>query len=317
MRAEEIAQRFALGGSARLSDGPVARGMQGEVWRLDTSDGRWAVKVPFRTVTEAGVALGTLLAEAAYARGVPTPLVRRTVEGDVLAVLAGGEPDATVRVHGWVDVLPPDDQLDPGLVGATVAAMHGLDVDVPAVLDGWHHEPVGATGWDELCVAARADGAPFAGRLVALRDELVALDAWVEPPGELHGCHRDLWSDNLRPTAGGGICVLDWDESGPADRSHELACVLFEFARRNAGRARELSTAYQQAGGPGRVTRRSDFSMLITELGHIMELAGWAWLRPDVPWLGPSAADAWISEGLDDPHTRAVLDRLLAASSTT
>ena len=180
MRAEEIAQRFALGGSARLSDGPVARGMQGEVWRLDTSDGRWAVKVPFRTVTEAGVALGTLLAEAAYARGVPTPLVRRTVEGDVLAGLGGGEPHATVRVHGWVDVLPPDDQLDPGLVGATVAAMHGLDVDVPAVLDGWHHEPVGATGWDELCVAARADGAPFAGRLVALRDELVALDAWVE-----------------------------------------------------------------------------------------------------------------------------------------
>jgi hypothetical protein len=48
MDAVDLARRFGLGGAVRLSDGPVARGKQGLVWRLDTAEGRWAVKVPFR-----------------------------------------------------------------------------------------------------------------------------------------------------------------------------------------------------------------------------------------------------------------------------
>jgi hypothetical protein len=37
MDATDLAQRFSLGGArAILSDGPVARGKQGVVWRLDT-----------------------------------------------------------------------------------------------------------------------------------------------------------------------------------------------------------------------------------------------------------------------------------------
>src|SRR5919106_23769 len=43
--AAELARRFALGGAARLSDGPVARGKQGGVWRLETADGSWAVEL--------------------------------------------------------------------------------------------------------------------------------------------------------------------------------------------------------------------------------------------------------------------------------
>ncbi len=46
MHAVDVARRFALGGAASLSDGPVARGKQGVVWRLETADGSWAVKVP-------------------------------------------------------------------------------------------------------------------------------------------------------------------------------------------------------------------------------------------------------------------------------
>ena len=48
--AAEIADAFGLGRAVRLSDGPVARGKQGEVWRLETAEGRWAVKVPFERV---------------------------------------------------------------------------------------------------------------------------------------------------------------------------------------------------------------------------------------------------------------------------
>ncbi len=39
MDAADLARLFALGGGARLSDGLVARGKQGVVWRLETADG--------------------------------------------------------------------------------------------------------------------------------------------------------------------------------------------------------------------------------------------------------------------------------------
>ena len=50
MDAADLARRFALGQAVRLSDGPVARGKQGLVWRLDTAEGSWAVKAPFQPV---------------------------------------------------------------------------------------------------------------------------------------------------------------------------------------------------------------------------------------------------------------------------
>ena len=100
MDAGEIAERFGLGTAATLSDGPVARGKVGVVWRLDTADGRWAVKVPFERSDEDEVRLSTAFQEAAYAQGVPTPGVRRTVEGTVFATVG----DSQVRVYEWVEL---------------------------------------------------------------------------------------------------------------------------------------------------------------------------------------------------------------------
>jgi aminoglycoside phosphotransferase (APT) family kinase protein len=310
--AAALARCFGLGGAASLSDGPVARGKQGLVWRLDTAEGRWAVKMPFDPSDEDEVRASTAFQEAACAAGVPAPRVRRTTEGCVFATLAGRQ----VRVYEWVDLRAPDAMLDPHLVGAVVAAIHRVPAaDDPDPVDPWYHEPVGAQGWDDLIAQLAGAGAPFAGRLAGLRDELVALESWIEPPQLLRTCHRDLWADNVLPTADGGVCVIDWENSGPADPSQELGCVLFEFARSDPGRARALAQAYRQAGGPAAVTRRGHFSMLIAQLGHITQAAGSDWLEPNP--RSPERADAvaWISEGLDEPHTRAVLETILAAAS--
>ena len=53
--------------------------------------------------------------------------------------------------------------------------------------------------------------------------------------------------------------------------------------------------------------------MLIAQLGHITEVAAADWLQPNV--RSPDRADsaAWISEVLDEPHTRALLESLLRA----
>ena len=287
----------------------MARGKQGLVWRLDTSTGSWAVKVPFQPSSEEEVRSSTAFQEAAHAAGVPTPQVRRTTQGSVFASVDGGQ----ARVYEWVDLRPPDVGLDPGQVGAVVAAMHSVPLTgtAPDRLDPWYHEPVGAERWDQLVAQLTQAGAPFAGRLSDLRDELVALEAWIEPPQALATCHRDLWADNLLGTVEGGVCVIDWENSGPADPSQELGYVLFEFARSDPGRARELVAAYRRAGGPGAVSRRGHFSMLIAQLGHITEVAAADWLQPNV--RSPNRADsvAWISEVLDEPHTRALLDSLL------
>ena len=311
MDAAELARRFGLGRAVRLSDGPVARGRQGDVWRLETADGAWAVKAPYQPPREDEVRASTLFHEAACAAGVPAPRVRRTPEGDVFATVGG----TRVRLYEWVDLRGPDPLLDPALVGAVVAAIHRVPATGLGAVDPWHHEPVGAQRWDRLVARLREAGAPFAERLAGLRDELVALESWIEPPSTVRTCHRDLWADNLLPAAGGGgVRVIDWEDSGPADPSQELACVLFEFARTDPGRVRALLDAYRDAGGPARLSRRGHFSMLIAQLGHITETAGLDWLEPNP--RSPDRADsaAWIGETLDEPHTRAVLDGLLAAA---
>jgi aminoglycoside phosphotransferase (APT) family kinase protein len=311
MDAADLARRFDLGRAARLSDGPVARGKQGVVWRLDTADGAWAVKIPFHRSSEDEVRMATEFQEAAYAAGVPTPQVRRTAEGSVFALIAGRQ----VRMYEWVDLKAPDAMLDPARVGAVVAAIHRLSATDRSPLDPWYHEPVGADRWDQLVGLLLEAGAPFASRLAALRDELVALESWIESPELIRTCHRDMWADNVLPTADGGLCVIDWENSGPADPSQELGCVLFEFARTDLGRARGLVGAYRAAGGPAAVTRRGHFSMLIAQLGHITEMAATDWLNPNP--RSPERADsaAWISEVLDEPHTRQLLESILGALS--
>lgn len=309
MDAAELADRFGLGRASRLSGGPVARGRQGDVWRLETADGIWAVKVPFHEPSEDGVRASTVFQEAACAAGVPAPRPRRTVDGTVFARI-GGRP---VRLYEWVDLEPPDLRLDPALVGATVAAVHQVGGPAAGPLDAWYAAPVGARAWDRLIGRLREAGAPFAGRLAALRPELVALESWLAPPETLRTCHRDLWADNLLPAAGGGVCVIDWENSGPADPSQELACVLFEFGRSDPGRARALTAAYDDGGGPAAVTRPGHFSMLIAQLGHIAEMAATDWLEPHQRNPDRTGAEAWIGEVLAEPHTRRVLTALLDA----
>lgn len=311
MDAATVSRVFGLGAGPRLSGGPVGRGKQGVVWRLDTVDGSWAVKVPFHPSTEDEVRASTRFQEAARAAGIPTPGVRRTTSGRVFASVDGRQ----VRVYEWVDLCAPDPGLDPALVGATVAALHRVpmpDLDTSEPLDSWSHAPVGAHRWDQLVTQLHEAEAPFAARLADLRDELVALEAWLEPPEVLRTCHRDLWADNLLPTPEGGVCVIDWEQCGPADPSQELGCVLFEFTRGDPRRARALTHAYRTAGGPAAVTRRGHFTMLIAQLGHITELAATDWLKPNA--RSPERADSatWIAEVFDEPHTRDLLEALLA-----
>jgi hypothetical protein len=305
--AGEVARLYGLGAGARLT-GTVERGEQGEIRQLVTDAGTWAVKIAYGPIDHDGEDAAFL--DAACAAGVPAPAVVRTATGDVAADVGG----TLVRVYVWADVRPADRTIDPGSVGRLVAALHRVEFAGRRPEDPWYTDAVGPDAWDRLIEDLVAAGAPFAAEMASIRDDLVDLERLLEPARELRTCHRDLWADNLRATASGGLCVIDWDNCGLADPGQELAGVLFEFWLGKPERARELYREYRRAGGPGRVDGRGSFAMTIAQLGHITEIACRIWLDPATSDSERLRQAARVRESTGDPLTVEVIDRLLDAA---
>ncbi|MEO5832097.1 MAG: aminoglycoside phosphotransferase family protein [Nakamurella sp.] len=305
---ERIATAFALGTPLDWS-GPASRGEQGDVHRLRTERGEWAVKRSFAPVEEADVTDSTAFASTAAGVGVPTPAACRTADGAVLVATDEGP----LRVHAWVDLAEVDPWLDPAAVGQLVAALHGCGFRGRSGVHPWYSEPVGEARWRQLADALAAAAAPFAADLAALLPEILALETLLEPPDTLLTCHRDLFADNLRRTTSGGLCVIDWDNAGDADPTHELAMVLYDIGCGEPARTRRLYTAYRDAGGPAELVRPGQFSMVIAALGHINERACARWLAapPGDPERDRMAG--LFGEFLDRPVTVESIDRTLAA----
>ena len=306
-----IADAFDLGDGAVMSSGPVARGEQGQVWQLRTSSGTWAVKEAFRPVDAAELTAAADFAAAAAVFGVISPAPRRDRDGH----LATSIGTAVVQVGQWVELLPPDLLLDPGAVGRAVAGIHRTRLPAIGQADPWFSDPVGAAEWADLERRLSHAGAPFAADFARMRPEFAALDDWVQPPTELWTCHRDLWADNLRQTVTGEICVIDWQDCGPADPTYELACMLVEFGDGQPERLRALHESYVDSGGPARVRTRADFSMLIAQLGHICRIACLDWLDPAARSTDRDHSAARFAEFVEHPYSRASLDAILQAVS--
>src|SRR3954470_1554091 len=189
--AAAIAARYELGRDAELV-GPVARGEGGQVWRLETAQGTWAVKEPFARPSRDEAQDDAAFQHRARAAGVPMPAVVCTGSGEVLCDL----PSATVRVYEWVELMERDPRLDPAAVARVVATLHGVDYVGRNGVDPWYTDPVGTDSWDDLVRRLNAAGAPFADLLAEQRNELVGLEQLLEAPVALQTCHRDLFADN-------------------------------------------------------------------------------------------------------------------------
>jgi Ser/Thr protein kinase RdoA (MazF antagonist) len=311
---DRVAEAFGLGHPARL-EGPVAAGRLGDVWRLTTPHGRWAVKETRHTPDPAACERDAAYQDAVRTSGVPMPAVVRSTAGRVLEVVAG----TTVRVYEWVDVRPEDRRLDPAAVGVVVAAIHRVRYPADASVDPWYAAPIGPARWTELLGRLGAAGAPFAPALADLLPAQLEVEALVTEPRRLQMCHLDLWADNLRAGAGpaagpGSLVVLDWENCGAGDVSRELAGVLFEYGCGDPARIRALDEAYRAAGGPGRVRTMEDFGTLVAQLAHIAVTGCERWLaaRSDAERADNAA---WVSEFVDDPVTVDTLEGILDALS--
>jgi aminoglycoside phosphotransferase (APT) family kinase protein len=304
-----IAARYALGDGASLI-GPVARGEVGQVWRLNTSRGSWAVKEPFEAPDIEEVDDDAAFQDAARAAGVPMPAVVRAGNGDVVVNL-----DSTaIRVYEWVELLQRDPRLDPATVGRIMAALHSVEYAGSNGVHPWYTDPVGEEAWDDLVRRLEAGDAPFAGLLAAQRDELVALEQQLEWPATVQTCHRDLFADNVLRTPDGGLCVIDWENAGLADPSQELCLALFEYSCGEMDRARELYEAYREAGGAGCIDGPGNFSMIVCQLHHIGETACLRWLDP-ARLADRTHNEEWAMEFLTQPLTRGMIEEFVSTLS--
>ena len=302
-----VAERFGLGERASL-DGPVAFGRLGEIWRLVTERGRYAVKHAQVAAPVEDAALDAAFQASVRRAGVPMPAVVRAVDGMVVADVNGEQ----VRVYEWIDVLPADRRLDPRELGQVLAAIHSVVVTTDAPVDGWYVDPVGAETWRELLARLRTAGAPFVDRFEDLLPSVCAAEGILTSPRRVQVCHRDLWADNVRRTPDGGLVVLDWENSGPGDVNGELGCALFEYGLGQVDRMRTLYAAYLDAGGHGRLVDRGDLTMLVAQLGNIARVGCERWFASSSDHERARNAD-WVGEFLDEPVTLETVDRILHA----
>lgn len=305
---EAIANAFDLGPNPVLV-GPVARGEVGQIWKISTATAEWAIKETFEPGSAAEAEHDATFQELVAAAGVNVPAVRRAGDGQVLAEVAG----SLIRVYSWVELSDSDAFIDPAKVGQLVASIHRVVHLEANGVHPWYTDPVGASRWDELVEALRRAQAPFAEQLAEQRDELVALEALLRAPTQLQACHRDLFADNVLSTPNAELCVIDWENSGLADPSQELAVVLFEYTRGHSERGRLLYETYISVGGPGRVRDPGDFSMLIAQLGHIGETACQRWLDPSTADQR-SRNEARINEFLTERLTIDTIHEVLSAT---
>ena len=258
----------------------MARGEVGQVWRLTTSRGTFAIKEQFDPFPEDEVREHAAFQEAAFAAGINVPAVIRDRDGRPATMFGAVQ----VRAFAWVDLGERTPDVDPAAVGSVIASIHRLPFPGRLPTDPWYTEPVGSDRWDALARRLHDASAPFAERFTAMRDELVALEELIEEPRDLRTCHRDLWADNVLRTLDGPLCVIDWENCGLADPAQELALVLFEFGMGNADRTRTIYDSYLDAGGPGEIegpARSRCSSRSSVTSGRTRACDGWT--RPNRP----------------------------------
>jgi len=308
MHAQTVADAFGLGRATSLSD-PVARGELGEIRRLETDHGTFAVKQELESWSGEEAETSTAYHRVCWEAGIPTPEPLRATGGGFAARVDG----KLVRVYAWAELADPDPTLDPAAVGTLVARLHQVRHPWPtSEIDPWFEAPIGPAEWKRVLEASRAAGASYADRLAELLPALLEIEEILTPMRPVQTCHLDLWADNLRRSDGRPF-VIDFDNAGPGDPSREIAMVIVEFGRGDAVRQRTLYDAYFAAGGPGRVRDRADLALAVAELHHIghRHLTMWLGARdPEARARSLAGIDEFLGEPLLLPDVDALLEAL-------
>lgn len=267
---DAVSAAFGLG-RAIGSPAFAARGELGRIWRLQTTDGEWAVKELLQATDEQAAAADVAFQEAAIGTGVlmPRPVISRS--GTVLASIESAGAPVTVRVYSWVELAPGPTPAPAHEAASILGRLHGLAIAVEGRPDPWFTDVPRLDTWHDLLGRARLTGAEWLPVLERLVPELIAGYPIVavgrhEP---VIRCHLDFNPENVLLDAGGSPVVIDWENSGPAAAEQELASALAEFVPDAAGAA-SFQQAYADAGGPALVRDRTSFAMTLAVQANLV-----------------------------------------------
>lgn len=268
----------------------TARGAMGEVWRLETDTGTWAVKVMFRWNTPPARPPDAVVQEAAAASGVRLPRHVRTPMGDVVVRAAG----RSVRAYEWVDftepVAPP---LGTGVLadaGWLLGRIHSLEFGTPSEpVEPWYTTPPTRREWEAIVDRARAADATWASLVESNVDAMVDLDALTAgAPRTVIVGHRDFDPSNVLPRRGDGqLVVIDWENAGPIPADWELGGALENWvtavgAADVAPLVESFLGGYRRGGGTAEIAGPASFRSTTTAFcNYIRVLTGLVLDDPD------------------------------------
>jgi Ser/Thr protein kinase RdoA (MazF antagonist) len=311
LTSQAVADAFKLGEPVNeLTEAARGWGDHNIVYRLDTTDGQWAIKALQRELDEL-VAERFEIELAAFANGVAMPRPVPAGAGGPVAVVAGHP----LRCHQWVDGLAKINEhttvSENRLMGELVGHLHGLFLSWSTHFDDdtfGEDEP----GWSTLAIEAgrcrSALGPLIKQNLAALQ----ALEVRASRVRRAHrklpriGSHRDLNAHNVLFT-GAGLRLIDWEAAGPIFAPWERACYATLWSTRDGGRydldaLTAFLRGYRHTGGQ---IDREDPDTLEYLIGNV----DW-WARKNVHW----AIEAGTSR--QDDLTRNLVAALLATPAT-
>ncbi|TCO61143.1 phosphotransferase family enzyme [Actinocrispum wychmicini] len=258
---------------ARLT--PTVRGANGRIWRLDTTDTRYAVKELFweHDVRPEAIPHEVAFRNATVRNGVRSPASIPNVDGSYLTRLG----NVLVRLYTWVDGHPITTPSNAASwVGRTLAQMHVLHYPATGPHDHWFDRCPSSQEWRQLArdaTTAQAVWAPQLAQALPLVDELSILVTPVATD-ELITCHLDLHPSNVLLNDNQELVLLDWDNTGNGSAERELASALMAWHVHN-GRPNDAAVlatvkAYRAAGGQASITGTHSFGThLATSLNYI------------------------------------------------
>jgi aminoglycoside phosphotransferase (APT) family kinase protein len=315
--ADWLARTFGLGRPLAVSQKP-ARGTMGEVWRLETDAGAWAVKRQFPWARADRFEIEATAVDAAVAAGLSTARIVRAAGGAVEAV----HDERRWRVFSWLDLGPPLPlplrERPAAQLGALLARLHrspasGFESEVMP----WFTARRPAEQWTRLEAGVRRDGLAIAPAFEQALPDILDL-ASIAPPVPVGRCvvsHCDLTNGNVLPL-GDGLAVIDWEHAGSIPPLWELGYVLQHWVLGpdgvNAAAARAIVGAYRDGVG-----ERSALSLDIFA-GAVSAWLNWTIGRIYGAWRSTNETEraeslATAANLLAAPLTRSGLQAIISA----
>jgi Ser/Thr protein kinase RdoA (MazF antagonist) len=291
----------------------------GEIYRVITDHGRYAVKRLFDWNHGDGVADEVAFTARARAAGVYVPMEMRDAAGNVVVTIDGTRS----RVYEWCDLGPTwTGPVEPTVardVGRLTGRLHAMGESTNAAMDPWYTTPPDQDVLSQLALLASGADKPWAKafslELPQFRD-LVRIARGVERR-ELKQCHRDLDPSNVLPTADGHLAVLDWENVGPMAPEQEVGYLLVSWCTdgRHASPAAVVAfiEGYAETTGTRMPITRRTFIVGVNSWLNFLAVQAEAALSAGTMPKHRAFGEQRVQQLLDAPLRIELLDELVVA----